>query len=103
MQNVKGLGALVGAEQRCITTVKIFNKLGMHARPAMSFVELANTFKSTVTVRKASQAVDGKSIMQMMMLAATKGTQLEIEASGPDAEQALDQLAALVKRGFDEE
>lgn len=75
----------------------------MHARPAMSFVELANTFQSAVTVRKLNQAVDGKSIMQMMMLAATCGTELEIQVVGPDAHEAIDQLAALVNRKFDEE
>jgi len=91
------------ADDRCVTTVTIDNKLGMHARPAMAFVDLANTFKSKVTVRKGSQAVDGKSIMQMMMLAATKGTELEVETIGPDSQKALEDLAALVKRKFDEE
>jgi len=91
------------AGERCVATVTIVNKLGMHARPAMAFVDLANTFKSQVTVRKGSQAVDGKSIMQMMMLAATKGTKLEVEVVGPDADKALEDLAALVERKFDEE
>ncbi len=91
------------AEPRCVATVVIQNKLGMHARPAMAFVELANQHKAQVTVRKAEQAVDGKSIMQMMMLAATKGTELEIEAAGPDADEALENLVALVHRKFDEE
>jgi len=91
------------ADPRCVVTVTIDNKLGMHARPAMAFVDLANTFEARITVRKADQAVDGKSIMQMMMLAATKGTELEIETIGADAEQAAEDLAALVKRKFDEE
>jgi len=95
--------AMAQADQRCVARVSIDNKLGMHARPAMAFVDLANTFDARVTVRKGSQAVDGKSIMQMMMLAATKGTELEIETIGPDAEQALEELSALVKRKFDEE
>jgi len=93
----------MAASQRCQTTVTIVNRLGMHARPAMAFVELAGTFKANVTVRKAGEAVDGKSIMQMMMLAATKGTKLEIETIGPDAESAIDALAQLVKRKFDED
>ncbi len=84
-------------------TVQIKNRLGMHARPAQSFVDLANRFESSVVVRKGEEAVDGKSIMQMMMLAATEGTVVELEADGPDAEQAIQALVALVDRRFDEE
>jgi phosphocarrier protein len=69
----------------------------------MAFVDLASTFSSAVTVRRDDTEVDGKSIMQMMMLAATQGTPLEVTADGDDAEQALDALKALVARGFDEE
>jgi len=83
--------------------VTIGNKLGMHARPAMSFVDTANTFKSDIQVKKDSQVVDGKSIMQLMMLAATQGTKLQIDASGPDAQQAVDALTKLVDSKFDEE
>ena len=90
-------------DQHRQVTVTIQNRLGMHARPAMAFVDLANTFKSTVQVRKDAQVVDGKSIMQMMMLAATQGTQLHVEATGPDADQAIADLTALVDRKFDEE
>ncbi len=85
------------------TTVTIVNKLGLHARPAMAFVDVANRFKAQITVRKDNQAVDGKSIMQMMMLAATQGTDLQIEAVGKDADDALKALAKLVKDKFDEE
>ncbi|HVZ94702.1 MAG TPA: HPr family phosphocarrier protein [Phycisphaerales bacterium] len=85
----------------------IKNRLGMHARPAMVFVDLASTFSSSVTVCKivddGTGPVDGKSIMQMMMLAATQGTELEISADGEDAAVAAEKLAALVNRGFDEE
>ncbi len=84
-------------------TVTICNRLGLHARPAMSFVETASTFEAEVTVARGEQAIDGKSIMQMMMLAATKGTTLEIKAEGPDADQAISALKELVDRGFDEE
>ncbi len=94
---------MAGTDERRTTSVKIDNRLGMHARPAMAFVDLANQFRSAVTVRKANQAVDGKSIMQMMMLAATQGTELEVEAVGPDAGEAIDALTALVRRKFDEE
>ena len=83
--------------------VTISNKLGLHARPAMSFVDTASTFTSDIKVIKDSQIVDGKSIMQLMMLAATQGTQLQIDAQGPDAQQAVDALTKLVASKFDEE
>ncbi len=83
--------------------VTIQNRLGLHARPAMAFVDVANQFKSDIKVSKAGQAVDGKSIMQMMMLAATQGTVLQIEARGPDASQAVEAIKQLVDRKFDEE
>lgn len=87
----------------CEITVTISNRLGLHARPAMSFVDLAGSFKSSVSVSRAAQTVDGKSIMQMMMLAATKGTELLVKADGPDAEAACAALKKLVDSGFDEE
>lgn len=83
--------------------VTIKNRLGLHARPAMAFVDIANGFTSQVTVKKGTQAVDGKSIMQMMMLAATQGTQLQVEAIGPDATEAIAALRALIDRKFDED
>lgn len=83
--------------------VTIQNRLGLHARPAMSFVDTANTFTAQISVKKGAQTVDGKSIMQMMMLAATQGTLLQIVAQGPDAPQAIQALRALVDRKFDEE
>lgn len=83
--------------------VTIVNRLGLHARPAMEFVDLAGTFTATITVRRAEQAVDGKSIMQMMLLAATKGTELEIHCEGQDAAEACRALRALVDSGFSEE
>jgi len=89
--------------QRCTVQVTIVNRLGLHARPAMTFVDLASTFKSEVTVKRGDQEVDGKSIMHMMMLAATKGTTLEVTAVGEDAEKACTALKKLVDTGFDEE
>lgn len=88
---------------RCEITVKIVNRLGLHARPAMTFVDVASTFASEVTVSKGDTSVDGKSIMQMMMLAATKGTVLEIRAEGDDAEKAAECLKNLIDSGFDED
>jgi len=86
-------------------TVTITNKLGLHARPAMLFVETASAHQADITVRRSDQkdTVDGKSIMQMMMLAATQGTQIEIVARGGDADAALRALKALVKARFQEE
>ncbi len=81
----------------------IQNKLGLHARPAMQFVDVANQFQSGVKVWKGDQMVDGKSIMQMMMLAATAGTQLKIVAEGDDANGALDALEHLINGRFGEE
>lgn len=83
--------------------VTIINKLGLHARPAMQFVDVANTFQATIKVCKGDQCVDGKSIMQMMMLAATAGTGLKIVAEGPDAEAALNALDQLIQSKFNEE
>ncbi len=89
--------------ERCDITVTIVNRLGLHARPAMAFVDVANEFKSAVTVTKDDQEVDGKSIMQMMLLAATQGTKLNIIAKGPDASDACKALKLLVDSGFSEE
>ena len=86
-------------------TVTIANKLGLHARPAMLFVETASGYAATVTVRRMdhSETVDGKSIMQMMVLAATQNTEIEITASGDDADDAVRELVSLVKSGFNED
>jgi phosphocarrier protein len=89
--------------ERAIAKATIVNKLGLHARPAMVFVDLASTFQSEVKVSKDDYEVDGKSIMMMMMLAAGKGSVLSILAEGPDAEQAVAALKKLVDSGFDED
>ena len=85
--------------------VTITNRLGLHARPAMIFVEIASKFDTDITVTRTDQneLVDGKSIMQLMMLAATKGTELEITATGPEAEIAIEKLSELVSSRFSEE
>ena len=87
----------------CRANVTIVNRLGLHARPAMVFVDAANLFTSAVTVKRDDQEVDGKSIMMMMLLAATQGTQLEVIADGDDAPACIEKLVALVAAGFDEE
>ena len=83
--------------------VTIRNKLGLHARPAMQFVDVANQFQSGIKVCKGDQVVDGKSIMQMMMLAATAGTVLKVVADGEDAPKALEALELLINNRFGEE
>ena len=83
--------------------VTITNRLGLHARPAMSFVDEANKFDSEITVTKGAQSVNAKSIMHVMMLAATQGTKLSIQARGDDAQAAVDALASLIESGFDED
>ena len=86
-------------------TVTIVNRLGMHARPAMILAETAQEFSADITIRRMDQdnVVDAKSIMQLMMLAATEGTALEIKANGSDADSSVDRLVALIKNGFNEE
>lgn len=88
---------------RKTVTVTIVNRLGLHARPAMAFVDAASGFTCGVTVRRGDQEVDGKSIMHMMLLAATKGTKLDITCDGCDAEKAVEALKTLVDGGFDED
>ncbi len=82
--------------------VTIQNRLGLHARPAMIFVEAALKYDSKISVSRLDQeeTVDGKSIMQMMKLAATHGTEIEITAEGTHAQQAVDTLVKLVESGF---
>ena len=82
--------------------VTIVNKYGLHARPAMQFVELSNNYGSKIEVSNGVLTVDAKSIMSIMRLAATCGTVLRIVADGNDAEQAVQCLAKLVEDGFGE-
>ena len=86
--------------------IVVSNSLGLHARPAMQFVDLANQFKSTVTVYKGGEEpaeADGKSVMQMIILAATMGTPIRIDADGEDASEAVTKLAELFENKFGEE
>ena len=79
------------------------NQLGLHARPASMFVKVATRFKSEILVVKEGEEINGKSIMGLMMLAAGPGTTLTVTAVGSDAAEAIDELAQLVKRNFEEE
>ena len=87
----------------CRASAQIRNKLGLHARPAAHFVRLAGGFVAEVYVSRGSMEVNGKSIMGVMMLTAEEGARIEIRAEGDDAEQAVEELVALVERGFDED
>ena len=82
--------------------VTIVNKLGLHARPSAALTQTATRYKSEVWLTKGTRRVNGKSIMGVMMLAAARGTILTVEASGPDEDEALAAIAALVAAGFGE-
>jgi phosphocarrier protein HPr len=81
----------------------INNRNGLHARPAAMFVKTASRYRSEVWVDKDGEKVNGKSIMGLMMLAAGKGSVLEVEADGDDAETVLADLKKLVETAFGEE
>ena len=81
----------------------VSNKLGIHARPAAMFVKIASKFECDVFVEKDGERVNGKSIMGLMMLAAGPGSKLKLITSGSDAQQAVTEIEALLKRKFDED
>jgi phosphocarrier protein len=81
----------------------IINQRGLHARASAKFVKCAEGFDATILVSKDGQSVPGTSIMGLMMLAASMGTSIAVEASGPQAEAAMVALEALVASKFDED
>ena len=81
----------------------ITNQRGLHARASAKLVKCAEGFNADITVSKDGQSVPATSIMGLMMLAASIGTSIRVDASGPDAAVAIDALAALVESKFDEE
>ena len=86
--------------------VRVVNSRGFHARPAMQFADVANQFGADVKVFKGGEEpgeADGKSVMQLIILAALPGTEMRIEAEGDDAQTAVDKLAELFETGFGEE
>jgi phosphocarrier protein len=87
------------------TRITLTNRHGLHARPAHLFVQTANAYAAKLQVGRVDDAerVDGKSIMGMMMLAAERGSELELAAEGPDAELMLRALAELVAANFGED
>ncbi len=83
-------------------TLLIQNRLGLHARPAALFVQMANCFESEIEVTKGREKVNGKSIMGIMTLAAGRGSQISIQATGPDAAKAISSLTKLIRSNFGE-
>jgi phosphocarrier protein len=84
------------------TQVTIINKLGLHARAAAKFVSCTSAYSSSIQAGKEGNMVDAKSIMSVMMLAAGKGTVLDIRVEGADEEAALEALVTLIGNRFDE-
>jgi len=84
-------------------TITIINKLGLHARAASKLVTTASSFESKILISKDEKLIDGKSIMAVLMLAATKDTLIEIIADGEDENEALLAIYDLINRRFDEE
>jgi len=81
----------------------IINRLGMHARAAAQFVQLANGFKSEIYVARDGQEINGKSIMGILMLAATQGSEITIRAEGEDAGRVVEVMGELINNRFGEE
>ena len=90
-------------EQVVERRVKIINRLGLHARAAGKFRNLAAQFKSQIKVIKGNMEADAKSILGLMALGAARGTELTLRASGEDAEQAVEELAKLINDKFGED
>ncbi len=83
--------------------IRIINRLGLHARAAARLVTLTSRFESRIELGRNGQMVNAKSIMGVMMLAASKGTSLKVVAEGPDEEEAVRAIEELVNNRFDEE
>lgn len=82
--------------------VIVTNPQGFHLRPMAAFAELANRFKSEITVGKDDKVVNGKSPLELMLLAAEQGTELSLRTEGPDASEAIEALVELFKKTFEE-
>lgn len=98
MQYLRQRGILVELEERFI----ILNELGLHARAATRFVQTANRFSANVEVEKDGRVVNGKSIMGVLMLVASKGTSLTVRARGEDSTEAISALGDLIRNKFGE-
>jgi phosphocarrier protein len=87
---------------QCLAEVVIVNRKGLHARASAAFVKCAEQFDAEISVTKDGEKVGGCSLLGLMMLAARQGSTIVIETEGPDAEEAMEALVALVESGFNE-
>jgi phosphocarrier protein len=92
----------VSTPEECRAVLEIENRLGLHARAAVAFVQTAAAFDAEVMVTKDGQTVSGRSIMGVMTLAATQGSTIEVVTRGPQAAEALDAIRALLAAKFNE-
>ena len=83
--------------------VTVINPLGLHARAAARFVSMASRFRCRITVTRGARAVDGKSILGLLLLAAARGTELDVAADGTDEADAVAALSGLIERGFEDQ
>jgi phosphocarrier protein HPr len=86
--------------QSCSRTVTVNNPQGIHLRPAYLIAELAGKYESVVNLDKSGSSVDGKSVLEIIGLAAGNGTELKIHANGPDANDAVEAIVQLFEQGF---
>ena len=91
------------SQSKASKELTIINRLGLHARPSALFVKTASRFRAEIWVEKDGERVNGKSIMGLMMLAAGQGSKLQVVCEGPDAENALSEIEAIILRKFDED
>jgi phosphotransferase system HPr (HPr) family protein len=96
-------GRVLSAEPTAVSSCMLNNRPGLHVRAASAFVKAAQRYKAEVRVDGGALSADGKSIVELLTLAASRGVTLRITAQGPDADRAASELAALVERGFDED
>ena len=89
--------------QKIEKQISVVNRLGLHARPAAMFVRIASRYRSEIWVSKEGEEVNGKSIMGLMMLAASPGSQIRLSAYGPQAEAAIAAIADLIAAKFEED
>ena len=85
-----------------VLSIKIINKLGLHARASAKLTQVANQFESDIWIEKNDKKVNAKSIMGVMMLAASQGADIKISTEGMDEKEALDSIAALINDYFGE-
>ncbi|MGU9978322.1 MAG: HPr family phosphocarrier protein [Candidatus Oxydemutatoraceae bacterium WSBS_2016_MAG_OTU14] len=83
--------------------IKIINKLGLHARAAAKLVTLASRFESNIELKKGEQTINAKSIMGVLMLAASQGTDLQLAIDGKDESEAVLAIAGLINNRFEED